>query len=83
MGKKYRQDGNESKINVQRKEKGLSILLIFISSPLEIVSGEEKTPAWCATSILQPRFHKSRQIFFVNFQTKIVLQKFLKKTIYE
>ena len=32
----------------KRRKKGLTFLLIFISSPLEIVSGEKKTPAFGA-----------------------------------
>ena len=36
----------------------MTILLIFISSPLEIVSGEKKTPAKCVISI-SPGFHET------------------------
>ena len=34
--------GNEKKINRWREEKGMTFLLIFILSTLEIVSGERK-----------------------------------------
>ena len=43
--KKQRKDDSEGQINGWRKKKELIFLLIFISSPLETVSGEKKTPA--------------------------------------
>ena len=49
------------------REKGMTLPLIFISSPLKIVSGEKKTPALGATSILKHRFTNPVRYITVNW----------------